>query len=936
MGWNLSLAMTPLLLTVLFASSQSGFEMTPAQYWHPPFGTDQRTPSVGDLDRDGHADLISFWPVGDGVIDIARTSALGKPLPGGVARRGFGRDGIGVACGAFVRNSGEVAGFFADGSVRVAWAMEKGGNEFTRDDLAAQIPPGLIPKAQAKTAVADFDADGRLDILVIDAEGRLLLFQNKRGTDGIPKFLVRPVKSQLPDIRQFSAGTLAGEAKGQFVWLDVRGGVYRSTLTLPASGPVEFAPKLVMQASPDDHLAVGRFRGLKTADVLVGQTLLAGGDPKAKRTMSEIPALEVAKDDGVWAVGDVDGNGKDDLVRFRRGRERFWGGETFVHFAYAPGEDKGYFCSSNDGLLDVWKQGKMKPGGLDLQALGCKVGQRDAIVEIERFENVDETALRANVDRAIKYYASLGIALHPIYRKPWPNSEHDKIMPRFDEYFPPVEHRGIVHTMFAENHGPGVAKVKGDNGHFEGSWAVFLHEFGHQLDLGHEGFWLASYCALYPSLMSYSYSYSLGDNGEAIGYSDGSLSSFHIDEQHLSERLPFPYEKVKFLAGGPYRFRVKPSADGKEALVDWNWNGVFGEEDVQADINYSHGTEFGPHYEVGKTRFAPVVVTTGDHANPRLLLMYETDSRLAMRVWQGANRDTEGDRWSAETSVVDAAVTGDLSATVFEGRTWVAYPTAKGVVLRSIEITTDGKARPGPASIITQSVGAQPTLAALEGRLALLLWRSPSVPVGLRFLRAGANQLLPQAEASLDIQSQVPVGAVGGAKTATGTTLWVARTETAGKAKTNATEILRYELGTSQLKVVERQWMNDVYATRRCVLQWRPEAGMEPQGRLYHFGGGASAPGQPSPHTITMNVPYPDYNAGWLARRYYQPDFVTASAAGACFWQGNIVYAYREANDKVSVAFYGSGAAKTPMGDFDDISHVRDYGLSRSISFVSK
>ena len=87
---------------------------------------------------------------------------------------------------------------------------------------------------------------------------------------------------------------------------------------------------------------------------------------------------------------------------------------------------------------------------------------------------------------------------------------------------------------------------------------------------------------------------------------------------------------------------------------------------------------------------------------------------------------------------------------------------------------------------------------------------------------------------------------------------------------------------------------------------------------------------------IAMNVPYPEIGCGWLVRRFFQPDFTSASAPGACLYNGNIVYAVRRHDDTLWVYFYGNGATSTPMGDFDDIGHVRDVGLSHSLREVPK
>ena len=94
-------------------------------------------------------------------------------------------------------------------------------------------------------------------------------------------------------------------------------------------------------------------------------------------------------------------------------------------------------------------------------------------------------------------------------------------------------------------------------------------------------------------------------------YSEGALSSLVLNERHLSERLPFPRRKVEFLAMSPYQYRLEPSRDGRATLIDWNWNGILGEENVVADINYDHGTDFASQYDVGRADAAPVLVTHG-------------------------------------------------------------------------------------------------------------------------------------------------------------------------------------------------------------------------------------------------------------------------------------------------------------------------------------
>ena len=90
---------------------------------------------------------------------------------------------------------------------------------------------------------------------------------------------------------------------------------------------------------------------------------------------------------------------------------------------------------------------------------------------------------------------------------------------------------------------------------------------------------------------------------DKIHYSDGRLADFVLRESELSEVLPLPYDKVKFLEQAPYHYRLK--ANGDTTLVDWNWNGVFGEKKIKADINYAYSTNAGRRDEIDKLHTAP-------------------------------------------------------------------------------------------------------------------------------------------------------------------------------------------------------------------------------------------------------------------------------------------------------------------------------------------
>jgi len=944
-------------VTLVSAASADGFGMTPEQFWHNPFGVNDWIPFVGDVDGDGRADLVAIQIGGDGDVAVSRTSAIGKPLGEERVLSGFGKDVVAAACVSVIKGAPPVfVGIFGDGSVKVGSGYDPTTRKYQHVDLALNLTAQLVPKTPVRTAVADFEGNGRKDVLMLDATGRLLLLKSEKSAGPIPQFSVCPIGSRVPDVRQFSAGIIKGLKAGeipraQCVWLDTSGTVFRAFITSNKLG----MPTRIAKASPEDHMVVGRFRGAALADVLLGQTLLPGGDPADPVRLNDLPTREVAKGDGPWCAGDVTGNGKDDLIRYRRTNEGFTGNDTFIHFSFDSADpDKGFYCSAHDGLPDCWKRGKIKPGGLDLAEIGCHVGHRDILLQLERFDNVDEKHLREQMDAAVKYYASLpivnpdgtlGIDLHVLYQTPHPFSQHDQALSDFDGKYPPVEVRGIVHSAFAENNGPNVSKINGDNCHFNGNWREFIHEFGHQLDLDHTGHWPSptpAGCALYPSVMSYSYSYKGGPFvGDTIGYSLGKFAKLKIDDRHLSKRVMATIDELYYLKGDPYNFHLKADPDGKSTWVDWNWDGIFYETDVAADIHYVHGSDLGTRSVIGKTPFAPVLVTHGEGDQAKLLLFCGQfvggKSRVVMRAWLGSNRETEGGKWSPEIPLEDGDVTSDPSATYLgDGETWLSYPTSRGVVLRMVTLDAQGGPIASPAFLVPNSIGSEPTLAAFQGQLALLLWRGPLKQVGLILLKTNKAAISPiPTEIPLGFTSKTPVAAVEALQP--GPSLWVARMEDRVKEHLDTSEVVRLVTSDGGFRVIERKWLEGRYARHRPTLLWRKEQGLLPEGRLYHLSGGTS-----NDQFITINTPYADTGGGWFIRRFLGPDFKSDSSVGACFFQGDIAYAIRRqedgpsANRSLEVAFYASGAVPYLMGDFDDVGHIRDFGLEHSIPLVSK
>ena len=304
------------------------------------------------------------------------------------------------------------------------------------------------------------------------------------------------------------------------------------------------------------------------------RTRPGGGDRARKFPVSSLPPGPC-----IWAAGDVDKDGDDDLFQFRFGKEAHTNNDVLMYRTISPGEvdsdhdgltndeeaklgsDPYKPDTSGDGILDGWKVNGYR--GLDLKAMGCDPRHMDLICLISRFEEVKEDFVKDTFEKVKAYYRSLpvknvdgttGWTLHPIFLPEVTGSRDDTKKPWWEnrDHFLPSKWKGIVHWMQITGGGGGQADELGDGGGCGGGgmalYATFIHEFGHQIGLSHNGFpWTTrDGCPVYPSLMNYPYSYTLNGDIHNIGYSDGRLAKMVLNESDLDEVLPLPYEKVKF------------------------------------------------------------------------------------------------------------------------------------------------------------------------------------------------------------------------------------------------------------------------------------------------------------------------------------------------------------------------------------------------------
>ncbi len=593
--------------------------------------------------------------------------------------------------------------------------------------------------------------------------------------------------------------------------------------------------------------------------------------------------------------------------------------------------------TDNDGLLDGFEVKGLPRGANAGPGTQLSPLHQDVICIIGPYEGIDVAGETKELARSAELFAALktsnpdgkpGIALHvridPIITK---DDQHGGSWPECGNAHVKPEERGLMHWMQVTPWGGGQAQETGDMGGCGTGFAVFAHEFGHQLSLSHTGDSPAAWCPLYPSLMNYAFSYSLGGDGNAVRFSDGRFRSIVLDENHLEEHLPFPYADLKYLEAGPFRFLLKDDGKGGTA-IDWNQNGKFDEQPVSADINYGGSTHGGTRRNLGLSGSGPVLAVVA--GKTYMLYSGQEHGRLLVREYQGA------EKWADPREIKNGATEDEPIAVGGETDGFVFVRKRTGWRAARFDAATSDAFVDLPDVFDGDLSCAR--LEAKDPRVLLIHRDGEGALSAAWFDWAGGKPTLTKWQ-SLELNSLVPAGLARDPRDGriAVVTSW---TNSAG-ARFNM-RVSWFTRKKDALVQDETIWTHGEGATNHCTT--RPQVTFKDDAQLCIFHTGW--PGEDGLMTMwrTMQVGNTALDHGWLTNLMYDvwtlsrvPVAFAKSDQGAIFafrWDSGDVNGMH--NNDLLVGHNGFGIDSETMRDFDDGSKMALYGIRYSILTMAR
>lgn len=629
----------------------------------------------------------------------------------------------------------------------------------------------------------------------------------------------------------------------------------------------------------------------------------------------------------------------------------------------------GNYDSDRDGLPDAWETGGYGP--LDPSRHSINPFRQDVILVITLKSGMTRSQVEPTLENVRNFFSQFpgrnldgtnGINVITV----WGNqlSELDSTRPYTEVYNQgmPRAWRGIAHGLLIgpETGAGGQTALWSDWSGVSNNWQTIVHELGHQFGLGHEPPGSSGQSPLYTSLMNYDYDHSFDNDTNAVHFSQGKFASVILNEARLNETLMFPASDLRFLMGAPYHFQIR-DAGPRTTHVDWNRNGIFGERSVRADINDGYAIGLHGEYEhrLGKIAGSPSLVTTAG----RLLAIYpdlnnsaEYESYIAEtlspeNIGRIVIRSYDGRSWT-EKAILARSVRGDPHAVAIGERLFVTFPIANSYMIQEHASVSPFPRRSLIAAVDDIRTDQQrPILVTTTSpdQLWLFLWNSLTGTVSYRKVEIGtatSPQLrmgpVQELRAGIDgtsplVTSQFPIHATYNTNLER-----IALVTSEFQGGMNG----RMKLHTLGRMTNDRWYSQNVRWTmgdggysrsraRPWVLYDRSQDRGPRGGYLVYHKGDVNVVNATANIWLSRTIEDRSYWDGWRTNLMGNEWSTTRSAPAATFYGNDIAYAVRwsggEIDNELLINLRASGVQDGIIADHDDVTHIRMYGLRRSL-----